>query len=825
MLIPLISFGLAIILLVGFFLLNQEIGIFSKVKILTVHKNNPLFIIAIVFLISALALGLIGYWGIMEPKVSAADLQAIRRNLIIGSLLFFIATFHENILIFLRPLIRLPIWRNIKNFIYQNRITFLTYFLFAVIALAWMAPMASQQIIFSINDHTSHIGYIVQAKMALEEGQFPIRIAPLENYSFRYPGFQFYSQLPYTLGALIYKFLTPTNPYTAYKIMLWSALWIGGAFIYRLTFFFTRSQIPAILGGIAYMSAPYFLNNVHARGAFTEAIAQGILPIVLFYVIKTFYQPHYRNLIIGSLAWCALGLTHIITFVYTTLFVALLGGIFLIKNKSQGNKKGISYLIFGYVWAWLLGLYFLAPVALESTNLAIRKQIQAINPFNTTAITPLANLLAPDSIPHEPTELGIAPTYGFHPAVGWILLAAFATVIYYNFSNKSIPRRLRRSQPWITPLLIVFILAFFLTWSPVDIWSILPKQLWVTQFTFRFLTHVMWSGALLTGIAIIFIFKDRLRSRHLILGILIIVIVSRPWMPIPRGTVTVEELLKDPLFRYSGALDYLYRLPNQNVEITTQSQPATEKIYGKAELQLLHPDWIPGYLSWDVFINKPLPIDVDIPYPTWDENEKPVLILEGQVPMNMIKDKANLVVFVDQQPLASIPLTQEELMARIPFDKVNFSEEAFELKFIVEGETTDGNPLYIRMQHLYFDDFSDDSTLIPVGQTEQMCKQEGSITNCLISVSSPKQIVQLPVLYYPKMQQVWVDSQPVQGFFTNYRDFNLLSLELNSGEHKVEVKFIGLKWANWISLMAWLSLIIFSIKLQLSSKINKTNKI
>ncbi|UAJ73428.1 hypothetical protein IQE94_03700 [Synechocystis sp. PCC 7339] len=814
MLIPVIGFGLAVILLIGFFLLYQEAGILKKFKFLIIHKNNPLFILALLCLVTGLALGLVGYWGILEPKLSAADLQALRRNLIILSLLLFGVTFHQYLLNWIKPVTTMAIWRKIGAFNYKNRIAILTYVLLALIALAWMAPMASAKIIFSINDHTSHIGYIVQGRMALEEGQFPLRVAPLENFGFRYPGFQFYSQLPYFLGAIIYKFLTPTNPYTAYKILLWSALWLGGIFIYRLGFFFTRSQIAAILGGVAYMSAPYFLNNVHARGAFTEAIAQGILAIVLFYVIQTFYYPHYRYLILGTLAWCALGLTHIITFVYTTIFIALLGGIFLIKNKPKHWQKGVIYISVSYIWAWLLALYFLAPVALESSSLAIRRQIEAINPFNTTDITPIANLLAPDSLPHQPTELGIAPTYGFHAAVGWILLAGFGTVIYFVFAGKSLPRRLWRSQPWLTPLLSIFILAIFLTWSPVNIWNLLPRQLWVTQFTFRFLTHVMWSGALLTTLAIILIFRERLRSRHLILGILIIVIASRPWLPIPRGTVTVEELLQDPLFRYSGALDYLYRLPNKSVPVSTKSQSAVENIYGKAELQLLHPDWIPGYLSWDVFINGPLPIDVDIPYPAWPETEKPTLILQGRVPMDKIKNQANLIIFVDQQPLTSIPLTQEELKVEIPFTDIKLAGNAFELKFIIDGETTDGNPLYIRMDHLYFDDFSAQNTLLPVYETKEMCSQKGIVTNCEVEIPTEAGLVQLPILYYPDMQQVVVDNQSTAGFFTNYRDFNLLSLNLSPGKHRIQVKFTGLTWANLISFIAWLTLIITAITLK-----------
>ncbi|MFM7578499.1 MAG: hypothetical protein ACKO5Q_16385, partial [Microcystaceae cyanobacterium] len=323
-----------------------------------------------------------------ETLITGGNLQAIRRNLVVASLILFLLTFRGELWQAVKPLIAQGL-KTVKTYGETHRHFLLTALLLGFVALAWMAPMASSKVIFSINDHTSHIGYIAQARMALEEGQFPIRVAPLEDFGLRYPGFQFYSQLPYTLGGIIYKFLTPSNPYDAYKIMLWLALWVGGIFIYRLSLWLTRSPIAAILGSVAYMSAPYFLNNIHARGAFTEAIAQGILPIVLYYVIQVFYQPRLSNLIFSALAWFALGTTHLITFVYSTLLIGFLGLILILKTPITDWKVRLKPVGISYLGGWLLGLYFLAPVILESGSLSIRKQINAINPFNTNWMTTL----------------------------------------------------------------------------------------------------------------------------------------------------------------------------------------------------------------------------------------------------------------------------------------------------------------------------------------------------------------------------------------------------------------------------------------------------
>ncbi len=687
--------------------------------------------------------------------------------------------------------------KSVHQWLYKHRITIGIIFLYTVVALSLMAPMASSRIINGMfGDTASHVGYIAQARTAIIEGQFPLRIAPLEDNGWRYPGFQFYSQLPYFIGGWFYKLVTPTNPYEAYKLLILLALIIGGFYIYRLSFKLTESRIAAGLSGIAYMSAPYFLNNIHARGAFTEAIAQGILPVVLYYVIQSYLSGKRRYLLLSAISWFCLAVTHIITFVYGTLFIALLALIVVIQTrKTDFTFSRLLPPLQGYGLGWLLGLYFLAPVVLISPYLAIRKQLEVINPFGTRSYTPLSNLISPTSLPPEPSQTGLAGTYGLHPAVGWILLAAWGVVIYYYYCSPSLPPKLEKTRPYMIGLLWVFGVSLFLTWSPINIWAILPRQLWVTQFTFRLLTHVMWAGALLTAYATVLIFRRRLERRHLILGILIIVFASRPWLPAPKGTLTVDELKKDPLFRYSGALDYLYRGP-----INT--------LYGNAELPLLHPDWIPGYHSWNTFVSHPLLLEAELTYPAWEKGENPTLLIEGDVPLENIAHTATLDVHFDDQVIASLPLVSRQLSEKVAFPPLPDSSDDFRLKFMVQGPTRDGQPLNIRVQRLSLEGMLPQHTLIPVSQTEENCQQQKVTTVCEITVTEAANIVQLPVLYYPDMVKVWVNDERFKNIFPAYhRDYNLIGLNLEPGTYTIKTTFHGLAWANWISGIAWLGLI------------------
>src|SRR5438128_611059 len=87
--------------------------------------------------------------------------------------------------------------------------------LYVLIAIAVMAPLGSRALPESAaDDLANHVSGIIEAGNALREGQFPIRVAPHQNDNTRYPIFQFYGNLPYTVGGALYC-TTKLSPYTA----------------------------------------------------------------------------------------------------------------------------------------------------------------------------------------------------------------------------------------------------------------------------------------------------------------------------------------------------------------------------------------------------------------------------------------------------------------------------------------------------------------------------------------------------------------------------------------------------------------------------------
>src|SRR6185437_15679374 len=100
--------------------------------------------------------------------------------------------------------------------LYAYKKTFLLFIFFGLLALALFSPIASNEYIPDSADFSNHIVNIIQAKQALHEGQFPVRVAPSLYDGWRYPYYQFYSPFVYTLAGAIHYWLTPDNPFIAF---------------------------------------------------------------------------------------------------------------------------------------------------------------------------------------------------------------------------------------------------------------------------------------------------------------------------------------------------------------------------------------------------------------------------------------------------------------------------------------------------------------------------------------------------------------------------------------------------------------------------------
>jgi hypothetical protein len=684
----------------------------------------------------------------------------------------------------------------------QAKRRLLVALLYAGLALALLAPSASDSVVPASLDLGDHLGAIVQAGMALHDGQFPIRVAPWQHNGWQYPVFQFYSSLPFTIAGFVYDWLTPANPWVAFKISVGLSLTIAGIFTYRLATWLTGSRPAGLLAGAIYMSAPYFLINIHARGNFTESMAQGIVPPVLYYSVRCFAAPKLRPFVGAAVCWSALAVAHIITFVYSSMFL----GLWLLLAPGGSRKRLTRIGRFGaaYACGLLLALYFLAP-SLSADYLVIRDRFYL--PYDLNWLTPLPTLLSPISLPSEP-QPGQLSTPNLHPAVGWPTMLGAATVFYILVAQRSVIHRPGDAR-FMWALLAVFAVTLFATWSPVNFWSKLPTWLYVVQFPYRLLSQVMWPGALLAAYAVKLLFGGRLDHRHVTIGLLLVGIASSTWLPVQKpNNRKIADFVREPNIAI-GQIDYLIR---------DRSTWFTDVNAAGIELPFVDVG------ASDNTLKRGREVNITALLQDRSRSRPITLRLAGEVPAQPDGQMVGLSAQLEGRRIAQTelgpgPFTWEVSLRR-PRRGPDETDDTIGLRLETERispdtETADqprkGDPPSLRLDSAVIEGLPADRTALPVTSTQQDCTRAALVTTCQVSVPQNTNLVQVPVLFYPGLLEAQVDGKSATYIPLQHKGYVLVGLQVPPGEHQISVRFEGLAWANRISGIAWLGIAVLFV--------------
>lgn len=190
-------------------------------------------------------------------------------------------------------------FKNIKN----NKKIFETItasLVILVVIISIMSPLWSEYPVESAaSDLLNHISGIIEAKNALKEGQFPIRVAPNALDGDRYPVFQFYGNLPYTIGGMLFLFLN-IDPYTSLKLVIILSLFIGAFYVYKFGIYTSHNKYASITASVLFLTAPYVLTDIHGRFAFPEIVSIGIIPCIFYYFFRVLNSKKLKYVLILS---------------------------------------------------------------------------------------------------------------------------------------------------------------------------------------------------------------------------------------------------------------------------------------------------------------------------------------------------------------------------------------------------------------------------------------------------------------------------------------------------------------------------------------------
>ncbi|HLB42905.1 MAG TPA: hypothetical protein VJN02_08680 [Gammaproteobacteria bacterium] len=662
--------------------------------------------------------------------------------------------------------------------------------LFVIIAMMLLSPLSFNTYIPNLWDMWNHVATIAHAKLALAEGQFLLRVAPTEMNGWRYPQFQFYSPTGYTIAGLIYQWVTPGNPFIAYKLTIIFSLVVGGLYFYRLAFWLVGSQPAALLAAVVYLTSPYYIIVINHVGGFNEAIALGILPAAVFYTIQRYYHPKdNKTLLQVSLIWYLFATIHFITFFYTSLMVALLLLSLTIKNRRHWLNLinvGIAYL-FGCV----LAMWYLGPIVVLGKYFAITRTMnKEMNiPFLTSLFSPTVNISG--GVLHSNGLMNVVSQ--IHPNLGIPMLFALSVAVYALFSQSIIRRK--RSGYWLPYLLMIFFIAFIMVWSPFNFWKQLPQFFTMFQYTWRLLSQVIWIGALLFAWAIVWIFKNQISTRQTILGIILIIVCSSAWLPITeRSFLDASNFLKKP---------ELITNPDSYVIDAKKNKHFIQAIDHITLNALMKETLSTNLLN----LNSSYTISKDLIYslPTL------YISLSGQMPYHLSFRHQQLAVIVDKTTIKKFELKPGLFHWNIPLNHMkNILKEraTLSLKFAIHhthSNKKSSSELAIPVKKVVLTGFMNPSEILSVEETTKHCKQKNIDTICKINVPANIQLLELPILYYPDMLTISVNGKPVQYQNVFYHKYLLAAISpIPNQMNEIKIRFTGMLWANYFSILGWM---------------------
>lgn len=364
---------------------------------------------------------------------------------------------------------------------------------------------------------------IYEIRRCFEDLQLPCRWAPDMGYGYGYPIFNYYSTLPFYLGAIL---SYPLGYLGAAKALFFIPLFFAGIFMYFLgrEFF---GKMGGFIAGVMYLYAPYRSVDAYVRGAVAESFSLLIAPLVFLFGFRLLKEVSVLNFVGASISLASLLITHnIMTLFFIPFYFSFLV-IILIFNKWRNLMEVILSMALGIG----LSTFFLMPVFLEKSLVQI-DSLKGLG-FNFAGhFVTLNQMFFDRSWGYGASVFG--PEDGMSFQIGWphwqiAFIAFFIAILVILMSTKrkvfSYIRFVFENSDPFKAILTLFLFAFFVFSAFMMhnksgfIWES-SSSLQFAQFPWRFLSISIFTSSLLAGF-FISVWKFRLQQ---ILALLVFVL-------------------------------------------------------------------------------------------------------------------------------------------------------------------------------------------------------------------------------------------------------------------------------------------------------------
>lgn len=358
------------------------------------------------------------------------------------------------------------------------------------------------------------IARLNQMSAALSDGHFPVRWVP--DLRFGEPTFNYYAPLPYYIGALIHV-LGFDFIWTAKILFILSTLLSAIA-----VYIFTQKlfgQKGALLAAVLYTYAPYRAVDLYVRGALSEAFSFIFFPLIFYSSQLLVEKVTALRAIFLSVSLAGLFLTHNVTTLMLTPFLALFWLYLILRSKKW---KAIFPLIASSILGLGFSAFFLLPAFFEREFIQtkyltvgyfdFRAHFVAFYQFFSPAFGYGSSLWGP--IDDMSFQIGLTH---------WAILV-LALVLGFIFKKD------KKLLYFLVFLGFCFLLSIFLQHNKsAFVWEAIPLMAFI-QFPWRFLAISIFIVSII-GAAIAGYLKNRFSVMYFILVIAIVLVNIQYFKP------------------------------------------------------------------------------------------------------------------------------------------------------------------------------------------------------------------------------------------------------------------------------------------------------
>ncbi len=359
------------------------------------------------------------------------------------------------------------------------------------------------------HDSIDHIARIANFYKNLSEGTVIPRWAGDLNLGFGHPILIFLYPLPSYFASLFHFF--GTSYVDSFKLVLGVSYILSGIFMYLWLVRFL-GILPAVLGSIFYLFAPYRFVDLYVRGAIGEHAAFTFMPLVLFALFllnniskKSKVRKYYFGFLFLSMSFAGLILSHN---AISLLFIPFI--LFYSLYLFNENKSKIKLILSGFslLLGFLLSFFFWFPAFFEGKYTL--RDIVTAGEYSSRFVN-LSDLI------YSPWSYGTTGQFSVQIGIVQMLILAVSVLLFFKIFKK----RDKLKYLFIAALIYFFVSVFLMLPTSSFIYETFTT-LQKLQFPWRFLSVVVFSVSL---IGALFVCKIDIKKKGLLTFLLVLLAV------------------------------------------------------------------------------------------------------------------------------------------------------------------------------------------------------------------------------------------------------------------------------------------------------------